>query len=101
MQINFLKTKKTFKKTKLYLNSDFYWGLIICIVFVIALASALFGFYLFRKVNKELVISAKGLDPAQTVKKERLDKAAEYFSGRAEKSVKILNSPAPAVDPSL
>jgi hypothetical protein len=101
MQIKFLQKKTNFKKTNFYFNSNFYWGLIVCMVFIISLFSALFGYYLFMQVNKEPTVLIQGLDPSQTVKKERLQKASEYFSVREKKSAEILNSSAPVVDPSL
>jgi len=101
MQIKFFKIKKSFKKHGLTFKPDFYWQLIVLTVFILVLASFLFGYYLFMQINKESVLSIESIGRQETIKKERLKKVLEYFSLREKKSIKILNSPAPVVDPSL
>ncbi|MFA6077083.1 MAG: hypothetical protein WC735_03345 [Candidatus Paceibacterota bacterium] len=104
MKIKFLKKEKSFKKKKenLLLNINFYWQLAVLFIFVVILLSSFFGYYLFTQTNKELVLSTVDVIPeVETVKKERIEKVLEYFSRREQKSDKILNSPAPVIDPSL
>jgi len=104
MKIKFFKKEKSFRKEKesLWLNINFYWKLSVLFMFLVIISSFIFSYYLFMKINKESValpIASSG--QIKTVKKERIDKVLEYFSKRQEKSTKILNSPAPVVDPSL
>lgn len=101
MQIKLFKTKKNFKKTDFHFNAGLYWGTMMGVLFVFFLAAAFFGYYLFMRISKETNLPSPGSGPAAMVKKERLDKASEYFRMREEKSADIINSPAPVVDPSL
>lgn len=104
MQIKFFKKEKKFEKEKesLWLNINFYWKLAVNFMFVFFLLSFFFGYYLFRQINREPVLLESSVSPqAETIKKERIDKALKYFFLRAEKSNQILNFPAPVIDPSL
>ncbi len=100
MEINFFKKKKKFRKGGMDIKPDLYWRYILYMVFVLIIASCAFGIYLFWGVNTESapIVNSSGQD---MIKKERLDKVLEYFSEREKKSVEILNSPSPIVDPSL
>ena|SRR3989344_7251467 len=100
--IKFFKREKHFKKKSGEVNIDLYWSFIFYTGFFLTLAAFAFGLYLFGRINKELILSADGISGQfQTIKKERIEKALEYFSLRKQKSSQILNSPAPVVDPSL
>ncbi len=102
MQIKFFKREKHFKKKSGEINLDLYWSFIFFMGFFLTLVAFAFGLYLFREINKELVLPVGGISSQfQTVKKERIEKALEYFSLRKQKSNQIINSPAPVVDPSL
>lgn len=102
MRIQFLKKEKNFKKSTSRLKPNLFWKLSIFIVLIVFIFSSFFGYRLFRKIDKEPVISTGGSSgQVETVKKERISKALEYFSEREIKSNQILNSPAPVVDPSL
>jgi len=102
MKIKFFKKEKNFKKTKSELNFYFFWKLAIGFVFVTALLSFLFGYYLFAQINQEYVFNASGdSNNDKTISKERIDKVLEYFSEKQKKSSGILNFPAPMIDPSL
>ena len=101
MQIKFFKIKKSFKKHGLAFKPDFYWQLIVFAVFILILASFIFGYYLFMQINQESILSVGSGGRQETVKKERLEKVLEYFSLREKKSIEILNSPAPVIDPSI
>ncbi len=95
---------KFFKKHKenILRNVALFWKLAVCLMFLGAVFSAVFGYYLFVKINKGVVL--RGDAPGaqiETVKKERIEKALEYFSERTDKSIEILNAPAPIIDPSL
>ena len=102
MQIKFFKLKKekNFKKKSSEIRPYFYWSLIFYMGLGLTLLAFAFGFYFFRQINKEYV-SANSTKGQETVKRERIQKVLEYFSLREEKSQKILNSPAPVIDPSL
>lgn len=102
MKIEILKIKKKFKKGGFHTNPNIGWRIILFLVFFMIVISIIFGFYLFRKTNKEFVISNTEIKVQDNiVKKERLEKVLEYFSEREKKSTLILNSPSPIVDPSL
>ncbi len=101
MQINFLKPKKNFKKKNLELGPSFYWKIIILITFLLTLSSFIFGYFTFEKVKEDESLSFDGIQKKQSIEKQRVAKALEYFSVKEQKSIKILSSPAPVVDPSL
>ena len=104
MQIQIFKKQKTkkIKKENFKINVDFYWKLILSMAFLLIMVSFVFGFYLFRQINKEQILSTSGgSDTALTMEKKRIEKVLEYFSEREKKSADILNSPSSVVDPSL
>ena len=101
MNLNFLKKKKKFKKGGLGIKPDLYWKYILCIAFLLIIFSCAFGLYLFMEINKESVLPVININEQNIVKKERIDKVLEYFSEREKKSLQILNSPSPIIDPSL
>lgn len=102
MQLNFFKNKKIFKKGGIHINPNVYWAASLLIAAVLIAAGVFFGFNLFRKINQEL-ITASDSDSIkiQTTDGERIKKVIEYFSEKEQKSLQILNSRAPVVDPSL
>jgi hypothetical protein len=102
MQIKFFKTQKSFKKGGMHIHPEIYWGICLCLAFVIIITSIIFGFFLFQKINQTLTATGDNNKiPIPAISKERIDKALDYFSEREKKSAEILNSPAPVVDPSL
>ena len=101
MEIKFLKKKKVFKKVDRDINPDFYWKSILGVTFFIIIASLIFGFLLFTKTNKDLVLPVINTNEQEIVKKERIEKVLQYFKESEKKSNNILNSPSPLVDPSL
>jgi magnesium-transporting ATPase (P-type) len=101
MKINFFKTKKNFKKKNLDLNSNFYWKIIVGTVFLLVLSSFVFGYYTFLGVKEDSISSGETFLKKRSIEKERLEKVLEYFSLREKKSVEILSSPTPIVDPSI
>jgi len=102
MKTKIFKIKRKFRKGGLRVNPDTSWEIIVCVAFVIIIASFIFSFNLFGRVNKEFAApTGDNSGQIDIVKKERIEKALEYFSEREKKSAEILNSPAPIVDPSL
>ncbi|OGI71358.1 hypothetical protein A3B84_00645 [Candidatus Nomurabacteria bacterium RIFCSPHIGHO2_02_FULL_35_13] len=101
MEIKFLKKKKNFTKGDLNTKPDLYWRYILYMTFTLIFASFAFGLYLFIKINKESNLPVINTDEQKTIKKERIDKVLEYFEERKNKSIEILNSPSPIIDPSL
>jgi len=102
MEFKKFKTKKSFKKGGLHTNPDIYWGIFLCIAFLIVIISIVFGIYFFRKISKGLIpasVDDKKLE--EVVIKGRIENALEYFSVREQKSTEILNSPSPVADPSI
>jgi len=101
MEIKFLQKKKVFKKVGSQIRPDLYWGYILLLVFIIIFVSLVLGFLLFIKVNKESELSIESTGGQESIKKERLDEALKFFENRKNKSIEILNSPSPIIDPSL
>lgn len=103
MKIEFFKIKKSFKKGGFHTNPNISWGIVLCLALVLIGSFFIFGYYLFTLTDKEFVVLDSDIENGQTriVTKERIDKSLEYFSERVKKSIQILNSPAPIVDPSL
>lgn len=101
MDLKFLKKKKKFRKGGSGIKPDLYWKYILWMTFGLIFISCIFGFYLFIKTNKELVVPVVNVDGQGIIKKERIDKVLEYFQERENKSIEILNSPSPIIDPSL
>jgi hypothetical protein len=102
MQIKFFKKEKNFRRKNFQINLSLCWELAVGFAFLMIILSSIFGYQLFTKINQEFVLPAineNGKVP--TVKKDRLEKALDYFSIREQKSTEIINSPAPIVDPSL
>jgi len=104
MQIKFFKKEKKFEKEKenFWLNMNFYWKFAVCFIFIVILVAFFFGYYLFQKINKEVILLGN-MDGLQTekVQKERIEEVLEYFSLREKKSDQILNSSSSVIDPSL
>ena len=102
MKITFFKKEKSFKKVKLHPDLNFFWKLAVFFLFMVILASAVFGYYLFLQTNKESTLdTVLEYTHIQTIKKERIQKVLKYFFVRAEQSNQIINSPSPVIDPSL
>jgi len=102
MKIEFFKKQNNFKKKDFALNPNLYWMSAVFGTFILILAAAFFGYYLFAQINQEFVLPATN-DSGQvpTVDKNRVEKVLNYFSNREEKSKEIIANPAPVVDPSL
>ncbi len=93
--------KKKFKKGGSGIKPDLYWKYILLVTLLLFLASCVFGLLLFMKINKGPVLPNIDNSRQDMVKKERIDKALQYFGEREKKSAEILNSPSPIIDPSL
>ena len=59
MEIKIFKIKKKFTKGGFHTNPSIYWNVIQGITFFLILGSFVFGFLLFRKINKEFISSAE------------------------------------------
>ena len=102
LNFNFLKIKKTFRKGGLHSNPDVFWNILQALAFCLIIASFVFGFYLFRKINAGLTASGENTTGQTTaISKERIDKTLDYFANKEKKSTDIMNSPSPVVDPSM
>jgi hypothetical protein len=102
MKIEFLKKKKNFRKGGFHTNPDVCWEIIIFMAFIIIVAALVFSFLLFKKINQGFTVPEGDIKVNTTsVSRDRVDKSLGYFSERAQKSIQILNSPSPIVDPSL
>lgn len=102
MKLEIFKPKKKFRKGGFHTNPNIGWEIILFIGLVLIIVALVFGIYFFAQVSKENTEAASGgSSQIKIVKKDRINKAIEYFSARREKSAEILNSPAPVIDPSL
>ncbi|HTE48301.1 MAG TPA: hypothetical protein VK675_00125 [Candidatus Paceibacterota bacterium] len=100
--MKFFKKEKKFKKRSLHLSPNLFWKLAVWVMFMTAVFSAIFGYYLVLQINKEFIVpEATSSGQVEIVKKERIDKVLVNFSLRKTLSDQILKSPAPIVDPSL
>jgi hypothetical protein len=102
MKINFLKKNKDhFSIKKGNINPNIYWMWIFSTGLVLTLVFFSLGFYMFQKINSDSDSTTQAEINSKAVKKEKIDKALNYFKTREETSGNILNSPAGVVDPSL
>ncbi|MDP2789208.1 MAG: hypothetical protein Q8O46_04165 [bacterium] len=104
MKINFLKfkEKKVFKKGSSVINPTPYWDAVLLLTALIVISSFVFSFFIFRKVNIEVVPNPEDAEAeVSALPKERIGKVLEYFKEREKKSAEIINSPSPVIDPSL
>jgi hypothetical protein len=101
MKLDFFKKKNNFTKKKFDISPVFYWEIAIFCTALIMIASFVFGYCLFIKINQESVLPVSA-DTGQvgTVNKTRIEKDLNYFSKKEETSNEISNSPVPVVDPS-
>ena len=102
IKINFFKKEKNFKKKNFAFNANLYWEFALLVLLIMILLSSFFGYYLFSQINQEPVLSIDSTNvKASILDKNKLEKILNYFSDRQKKSIEILNSPLPVVDPSL
>ena len=102
MKLQFLKKKKKIKKENFKIDAGFYWNIILLLAFILIICAFVFGFFVFQKINKgEEIVTDISSENVNIVKKQRIDKVLEYFTDREKRSIDILNSPSPVVDPSL
>ncbi|MFA5936389.1 MAG: hypothetical protein WC822_00760 [Candidatus Paceibacterota bacterium] len=101
MNLKFLKKKKKFKKGGLGIKPDLYWQYILLVTFILIILASIFGLYIFWGINNESTLPVSNVGEQEAIKKERIDKVLEYFQEREKKSLEIINSPSPIVDPSL
>lgn len=96
---NIFKIKQSFKKKRIEPKPDFYWRILVTVVFILIGLSFAFSFYLFLKVKAEPI--PQDINSKKSIEKERLEEALQIFSNREEKSKQIINSPAGVSDPSI
>ncbi len=101
MEIKFFKKQKSFKKENFTPNVKLFWMIILIVVFMVLVFSAVFGFYFFKKLDKEAQITEEFGEQLHTVKKVRMQEVLDFFSKKKEKSLDIVNSSSPISDPSL
>ncbi|HEY4502814.1 MAG TPA: hypothetical protein VJC14_00025 [Candidatus Paceibacterota bacterium] len=100
MEIKFFKTKKIWGKGGIHANPDIFWNILQGGAFFIVVSSGIFGFYLFKGINQEFILSNENINiEVETISKERIDKALEYFREKSKTSTSIVNSPSPIIDP--
>ena len=96
------KKEKKFKKRSLHLSADHFWKLAVWVMFMVAIFSAIFGYYLFLRINEDFVLPpSTPSGQVEIVTKERIDSTLTNFSLKETLSKQIINSSSPIVDPSL
>lgn len=96
------KRQKNFRKGGFHTNPDVCWEIVIYVAFVVTIGVLIYGVYLFHQIDKNF--SAPDLDASKelhSVNQDRINQDLQFFSARDAKSLQILTSPAPFVDPSL
>ncbi len=101
MRIKFLQLKRKFKKGGSGVKPDLYWRCILSGSLVLVLGSLVFGLYLLLETNKELVLPVIDREGKEISIQKRLSETLQYFWEREKRSVDILDSPSPVIDPSL
>ena len=101
LQAKVFKREKVFKKEHSLLNMNFYWQLAVFISLGLVPILLFLGYQFFTGINQEYVPSVESTAGQLIIRKERIGKALDYFSIRAQKSIQIKSSAAPIVDPSL
>lgn len=101
-KIKFFKIKKSYKKENFKVNPNIYWEILVIFSLLAIIVSFIFAYNLFIQTNKEdSGTTENNSGKVGNTEKERIKNALDYFSQREKKSMEILNSPAPVVDPSL
>lgn len=103
MKIKFFKIKNNFaKKDRFQEKPDFFWKIALYLGLILAIVFFILGFFIFKQVDKELVLSGENnSEKSKIVQKERVKEALEYFKEQEKKSGEILNSSFTIMDPSL
>lgn len=102
MNINFLKSKKSYKKQDYQIDPEMYWKVILYIALIIVTVFVVYDFSVFTEVNNDPAVSSVNInDQIEKNRKKRIESFLEYFSQREKKSDDISNSPSPVVDPSI
>ncbi|KKR67950.1 MAG: hypothetical protein UU10_C0033G0010 [Parcubacteria group bacterium GW2011_GWF1_40_6] len=105
MKIEFsklFKKEKNFKKKDFVLDALFYWKLAVGGAFVLIIASFIFGYLLFSKINTEPdLLNLNETEQIPIIDQDRMLRVFEIFQKREAETIEILNSPVPVVDPSL
>lgn len=102
MKITLFKKENNFGKKNFVLNPNIFWEFSIIFIFIFFIFSAFFGYNLFTQINQESVLigDVKGGN-VPSVKEERMKRVLDYFTSKENKSLEILNSKSPVIDPSL
>jgi Tfp pilus assembly protein PilO len=99
--LKFLKREKNFKKESIWLDINMYWRGAICFILLSTLFSLTFGYIFFMKNSQDISNSSNVTsEQVETISKDRINNVLNIFSVRQQTTEKIINSPAPVVDPS-
>ena len=102
MKIKLFKIKKRYEKEIFKINPSIYWKVLVIFSALLMIGSFVFAYNLFTQTNKEdSLIVGNNTQKIGNKEEEKIKDALEYFSEREKKSVEILNSTIPIVDPSL
>lgn len=101
MEIKFLKRKKKYKKENFEIRPENYWRGVLAIFLAFMIFVSFFGGRLFKQVDTDDSLLSNINANLKREKREKINSVLNYFNEREEKSERIINSPAPVVDPSL
>ncbi|MFA6524562.1 MAG: hypothetical protein WC264_03325 [Candidatus Paceibacterota bacterium] len=103
MKIKFFKIKNNFaKEGRFQEKPDFFWKIALYLGFILAIIFFILGFFIFKQVDKELILSEEdNSGKSKVIQKERVKEALEYFKEQEKKSEEILNYSFTIIDPSL
>ncbi len=102
MDIKIFEKRKSFRKGGFHTNPNIGWQIILVLAFGVVVALFAFGFFLFRKANREFQAPSFSEEArGKLVDRARLDQALEYYAEKAADSAEILSLPAKVVDPSI
>lgn len=102
IKIKFFKKSHSFRKNPGEINPYPYWSFIFFLGFFLTITAFVFGFLLFKKINKEFISSPiPATEQAKAIDKERIAKVLEYFSAKKQESMRILHLSSGVIDPSL
>lgn len=102
IKLEFPKKKKTYSKNNIQPDPNIYWLEIFSIGFLLTVLSFGFGLYTFIQISKEVIAGNESTNrPIEKISKERINRALDVFSVRADAANSILSAPSDIVDPSL
>lgn len=93
--------KKVYKKQNFSASLDLCWNAVLFAFFTVVIASFVFGFYMYIRVNKEPFYSPHVSVELPEAEHAKLNRALSHFNELEAKSAEIKTAPAAMRDPSI